>query len=483
MTSELDLMQRYMDAAPQPVLGDLANAWQVLEAAITEEVVGGQPSVVSHRGATLRRVTRAPLGRSVIAVAAAAVIVAVVLSVVGTPKSPPPTPSGGKMAWRLVSSTTSPFRSLPPGGQPNLQCVTDLVCYSPAGNDPDSVGFYRTSDAGEIWQQMAPIPLKSVNLGSQISCPQADTCAVAGSPTNPVAGQLTELAVTTDGGVHWNTWSVPLPSGIPNPFPGRFSCADGLHCVVNVGGNPAGPNAAPSTTPQYVGTFLSTSDGGKTWTQATSVPSAAAGSVWTMTCSADGSCVAVSALGGFPNSYIVGLSSHDWGRTWTAGPPSVYNSAPIMYASCPDTSHCMLVPLSGPSKAPFEIATTADAGQTWQVSGPPSGWQNMPTAVSCATGDDCWIAMSTYDTNSPAGAYSDPTIEATYDGGLTWSSIPLPSHQPPISDVLTLSCPPSGDGCMGIGNLEDHFVLPSGPPHQLSGPLVISNLPTAGPNH
>jgi photosystem II stability/assembly factor-like uncharacterized protein len=201
-----------------------------------------------------------------------------------------------------------------------------------------------------------------------------------------------------------------------------------------------------------------------------------------MNCREDGSCLAVSDLGGFPNSYIVGMSSHDGGLTWTAGPPSVFNSAAILYASCADSTHCMLVPLSGPAKTPFEIATTSDAGATWQVTGPPAGWQNMPTALSCATGDDCWIAMSTYDTSSRAGAYSDPTIEATYDGGHTWSSIPLPSHQPPISDVLTLSCPPSGDGCMGIGNLEDHFVLPPGPPHHLSGPLVISDLPPAGSN-
>jgi hypothetical protein len=200
-----------------------------------------------------------------------------------------------------------------------------------------------------------------------------------------------------------------------------------------------------------------------------------------MNCASDGSCLAVSALGRFPDAYIVGLRSEDWGMTWTAGPAAVYNDAAILYASCGDATHCMLVPLGGPSKAPYEIATTSDAGLTWQVTGPPAGWENMPTAVSCAHANDCWIAMSTYDVRSAAGAYSQPTIEATYDGGATWSSIPLPANKPPISDVLTLSCPPSGNGCMGIGNLQDHFVLPPGKPHPLSGPLVISNLPPAGP--
>jgi hypothetical protein len=112
----------------------------------------------------------------------------------------------------------------------------------------------------------------------------------------------------------------------------------------------------------------------------------------------------------------------------------------------------------------------------------------MPTAVSCATANDCWIAASTYDAQSPAGAYSQPVIEATSDGGTTWSSVALPVAQPPIADVLTLSCPPSGDGCMGIGNLSDHFQISTGntstsstPPPQ-SGPLVISNLPGSAQN-
>jgi len=88
--------------------------------------------------------------------------------------------------------------------------------------------------------------------------------------------------------------------------------------------------------------------------------------------------------------------------------------------------------------------------------------------------------MAYYSNSNPAGAYSMPVIEETRDGGASWSSIPLPKSKPPIADVLTLSCPPSGDGCMGIGNRQDHFVLPplkKGKPVPLSGPLVISNLP------
>jgi hypothetical protein len=114
------------------------------------------------------------------------------------------------------------------------------------------------------------------------------------------------------------------------------------------------------------------------------------------------------------------------------------------------------------------------------VSSPPAGWRNMPTAVSCANANDCWIAMSTYKSNSPAGVYSGAAIKTTNDDGTTWTSMTLPSATPPIGDVVTLSCPPSGDGCMGIANLEDHSLSPSGSTSvPFSSPLVISNLPAA----
>jgi hypothetical protein len=104
----------------------------------------------------------------------------------------------------------------------------------------------------------------------------------------------------------------------------------------------------------------------------------------------------------------------------------------------------------------------------------------MPTALSCTNADDCWIATSTYDAQNTADPYGQPVIEATGDGGATWSSDALPATTPPISDVVALSCPPSGDGCMGIGILQQSIVPPASGVQ--SGPLVISNLPGATEN-
>jgi photosystem II stability/assembly factor-like uncharacterized protein len=504
MTNELDLLRTYMDGAPTPAPDDLERSLSQLHAAMRGEAEDAGEDAGAHVSAASaansapapgpapdlwRRPVRWRAARHrtplTLVVAAAAVVAVVAFVVTAGPNRSPAgrAVSGdtGTLSWRLVDSTTSPFRSLPQGGQTDLQCVTDVVCYSP-GVKADEL--YRTTDGGESWQPTAPIPFASGGDGLQFSfsCPTAETCAIIGSAASgSPASELAEIIVTSDGGAHWRVSSIPEPTGIAGPYAGRFTCGNATHCLLSVSGSlpPATGGGATSTAAGRVGTFLTTSDGGSTWTQATSVPSTPAGAVWTMKCSATGSCLAVAALGEYSNTYVVALRSDDWGLTWVAGPPGAYNDAAILYASCGDATHCMLVPVVGQSKVPYEIVTTANAGLTWQVTGPPAGWQNMPTAVSCANGDDCWIAMSTYGTNSPAGSYSEPKIEATDDGGATWSSIALPTAKPPIADVLTLSCPPSGDGCMGIGNLRDHMLPRSGPPHPLSGPLVISNLPIA----
>jgi len=236
--------------------------------------------------------------------------------------------------------------------------------------------------------------------GFFLTCSGPTTCAaLSNSVLPPPHRHEAQLAITTDGGTTWNTAFVPLNAT-------KFACSDSEHCVV--GGD---------------GTFLSTSDGGATWTKA-SAP--AVGWPWNMTCQSDGSCLAVFLLTKTHPGEIEALSSTNWGVTWTAtAPMSPPSLGPIVYSSCPDATHCTLVSVGGPSTRPFEITTTDDAGASWHVSAPPAGWSNMPTAVACATGTDCWIAMSSYaGGNAP---YDDPVIESTTDGGATWTPSALPA--------------------------------------------------------
>ena len=150
--------------------------------------------------------------------------------------------------------------------------------------------------------QTAPLPPLIGGTGwstLSFSCPTVETCAIVEVPIGAVTGgTLAQFIFTTDGGANWAASAIPVPSGIPDPSASRFTCGDATHCVVSVTGSPAEASGTGSSPPpQRVGTFLSTADAGLTWTQATSVPSAPAGGVWTMNCGTDGSCVAVSALG------------------------------------------------------------------------------------------------------------------------------------------------------------------------------------------
>jgi photosystem II stability/assembly factor-like uncharacterized protein len=390
------------------------------------------------------RSMRAPLFTAAALAACAALVIGIVSVTTGSPRQNAPT------TWQLVSAVGSPFRSVHSTGQTQLQCVSDQICYS-HGYGAKPLSLFRTTDGGQHWSETA-VPLPGAT-GFQLSCSGPTTCAALGqSSTQP--DQLAELAITTDGGVAWKTEVVPLSSGASGAA--KFACADGQHCVIGVDA-----------------TFVSTSDGGATWTQA-SVPSVT-GQLWTVACQSDGSCLAVFVAGG-PGA-IEALTSTNWGDTWTAtAPMSPPSLGPILYHSCPDATHCMLVSVGGPSTSPFEIITTDDAGASWHVSGPPAGWSNMPTAVACATATDCWIAMSSYKGgNAP---HNDPVIESTTDGGATWAPSALPATTPPLAGVDSLSCSPTGDGCMGVGVGQDHVVArPSQFHHPLSQPLVISDLP------
>jgi len=212
--------------------------------------------------------------------------------------------------------------------------------------------------------------------------------------------------------------------------------------------------------------FAVTSDGGVQWT--TQPAPSVSGQPWTLTCDASGSCLEVLST----YDSLIAVSSATWGGSWQAQRPVTIEHAAIVHNGCSGT-HCMFV-LTGSS---YQIVTTSDGGLTWHVSGPPKGWLNMPTAVDCANGNDCWIAMSLYDSSNPDGAYSHPTIESTRNFGQSWAKISLPKTTPPIADVLALGCAPSGDGCLAVGNGRDHFVLPKNRHTPLSGPILLSSLP------
>lgn len=358
-------------------------------------------------------------------------------------------PPGTNQHMRLVVSASSPFRPVGPGPQaPVLQCVTASVCYAwdlgPHGN-----GMERTSDGGAAWRPIAAPPDgRSLVQDSTWSCPTAETCvAVAGSR---------QLAVTTDGGGHWRIASVPVPRGSSGAALDQVSCPTASKCVVHFADHGSGA-------------FLSTVNGGRTWTAAAAVPRGSPRNLWLLRCEPDGDCIGLYPTGTNADGGLAALRSADNGRTWTAYsvhlPPTE-----ILLLSCGDARHCMAVTADG-----ITMTTTADGGATWREAAAPSTWPGIATSLSCATGLDCFIAAA--DTTSGPAGYDRPVVEATYDGGSTWTTISLPMMgDSPLAIVFPLSCP-SPAGCVGAAATAQEFAG-----SQIGQREIISSFPAPGPS-
>jgi hypothetical protein len=312
-----------------------------------------------------------------------------------------------------------------------LDCVTASVCYawfiSSAAPEPSE----RTADGGAAWQPVASLPGgAALDDTAEPSCPTAEMCVAV------TEGQLT-LAMTTDGGSSWRLDQLPAPPGGPWGDIDQVSCATTQECVVHITGGRSG-------------TFLSTTDGGQTWTDATDVPGDAPQNLQLLRCDPGGQCVgAVSA--GLGTASVPGqgpgvkiMRSADHGLTWTASSTdnvpsqSVNDSGLGFLMSCGDARHCLYAAGSG-------VAVTSNGGTTWQQPATPAAWHGWTiSSVSCANDLDCSIALA------PALAKQVPVIEATSDG-MTWTPQPLPSSTDPVQYVSMLSCPSPG-GCIGLGS-------------------------------
>jgi photosystem II stability/assembly factor-like uncharacterized protein len=355
---------------------------------------------------------------------------------------------------RLVASVSTPFQSAGNGPQANsMVCVTASVCYVwNAGSEGQQAE--RTSDGGAIWRALAALPghrSLTVNAGPP-SCPTADVCVGA-------AGGRT-LAVTSDGGAHWRLESVPAPPGVPGAAIDEVSCASVLTCVVHIGG-----------------TFMSTVNGGRTWTGAAVMPRGAPGYLWYLRCDPDGRCIGLTPTGTSTNGGIVSMLSADNGRTWVVSGSHHTPPSDIFMVSCGDALHCMVLSDGGATM------TTSDGGFTWHQTAPvsTSPGTEIPLSVSCAAALDCFVSVSRLSaaTQSSAGpgSYEDATIEATRNGGATWTTIALPAvGATQLAEVYPVSCPNQA-GCVGVAATPQQ-ANDAGP--EGSQREIISSFPAAG---
>lgn len=382
-----------------------------------------------------RRIAGARTWVAVAVGAAAAVLLTVSVLPGGSPSGtvrPGTAPAASHQSMRLVDATSFPFRSVGSGPSSfELTCVTGQVCYA-QGQPGQAV--QRTSDGGVTWRPVAEPGAHLRLIVSGLSCPTTRICAGLAESwraRSQLSGTL-HLAVTRDGGARWHIESLPAPPGSTGAVIDQVSCGTALACVVHL-------------TDHGPGAFLSTADGGKSWTAASVVPAGAPRFLWYLHCQSDGRCIGLAPTGTTASGGITSIRSADHGRSWTVATSVRLPQTEIFLVSCGDALHCMSVAGDG------QIATTSDGGAIWRTSAAPVPSSDTITSVSCATGLDCVIAasnMASIDGNADLQTYQRAVIEATSDQGATWTPVSLPTvGGARLAIVFPLSCP-SQAGCI-----------------------------------
>ena len=230
----------------------------------------------------------------------------------GTPTHP--TIAGQRTGtWKLADDVLSgTWQQNTKGGPPPgvLSCPNTSICYTMSGRSASpnegapllSVSLYASTDAGVTWSAYS-MP-QGFTPTSPLACSGTSTSAAGGTDNGqPV------LVTTTDGG---HSFAIdPLPAGVGDLD--TLSCPSTEFCA----------GLAASSEYLQIGTtdatFLSTSDGGMTFTDS---PIIAGDSMQSLSCSSTVDCTAVGwddTLG--PNDLTTGVAARttDGGHTWAAG--------------------------------------------------------------------------------------------------------------------------------------------------------------------
>jgi hypothetical protein len=339
-----------------------------------------------------------------------------------------------------------------------LDCVSKSACFAVVYPQPGDalhdgqtfpgVLVAKTQDGGASWMRISSFP-RHWSPQPVMSCPTPSVCVLAVQPSAPHNNQLPARAIATtrDGGSSWAVHPLPLTAAPRYATVRRIDCFDDLHCLAYVSGQDGSG---------LFSAFLSTGDGGTSWSDLSDSPISSFWPVLTVRCEADGNCIAL-AMG---TSGGLTLRSSDLGSTWTQSSQSELRSSPIMISSCGDALHCVYSTDGG------GLAFTSNGGQSWSASDIPVRTGQMITAVDCVDGTVCFAAAA----QSSRGSYVNAVIYRSDDGGQIWKIFGAPARADgsSISTVTPISCP-TPKGCIAISQLAHS------PPHTGTKRVVISN--------
>ena len=367
----------------------------------------------------------------------------------GTPNHP--TTAGQRTgAWKLADDVLSgTWQQNTKGGPPPgvLSCPSTSACYTMSGQyaSPNegapllSASLYASTDAGVTWSAY-PMP-QGFAPTSPLACSETSSCAAGGTDNGqPV------LVSTTDGG---HSFAIdPLPAGVGHLD--TLSCPSTDFCA----------GLAASSEYLQIGatdaTFLSTSDGGKTFTDS---PIIAGDSMQSLACSSSVDCSAVGwndALGQHDLTAGVSARTTDGGQTWAAGTlPAGLGITYLSQLSCADALHCSVT-----GSIAIAVQNPPECAKLPQR----AGGTTFPTSVQSAAVQAISQVESRMATKAalkeaesgkgfscnPNGQSLVGDIASTADGGLSWTPDPLPADVPsPMFNGL--SCP-TDDQCWASGS-------------------------------
>lgn len=268
------------------------------------------------------------------------------------------------------------------------------------------------------------------SAGYGVVCPTATTCFLEESQASmpslrlrPIPGNappVTSVEVTQDGGAIWQQLSLPPGTGTST----GLDCIDANTCVA--GGYDSADDAV----------FLTTDDGGQSWTSLPGLPLASF-QFETVSCTTAASCIATGeaapTVGGLLTTYS--LTTTDGGEMWSyAELPAGFLPAA---AQCFASGSCIAVGAQiptppGPPAGAGEALYSTDAGATWTAVTVPDT-TGLVSALSCTDSDDC--IGTTFGVNATS------QLVVTADGGQTWSL--LAADGLPPSFLSGTTCPTS----------------------------------------
>jgi photosystem II stability/assembly factor-like uncharacterized protein len=337
------------------------------------------------------------------------------------------------------------------------------------GADSAALAAASTPNAADTWVALKGSELRDVDSDAPLACASALDCWAV----QQEEGQFEPRAIvaTTDGGASWTSQgnlegfeevtAITCGSDTLDCWIVGMDKYDGLVYATTNGGQswalqplPAGveqlngiscPTAddcvAVGGTAAFGGAIATTTDGGATWTLETT----AEGPLNAVSCSSAADCL---AAGGLEKSVI--LATTDGGTSWVedSNYPATNGFDSV---SCPTSLDCYVGGFIGPGAQddtePVVDATT-DGGETWSLQQVPGVGTLYVDSLSCPTSSDCM-------------ASNTESLIETADGGKTWTALNSATSPLAANFVRSVVCPTTSTcyGAGGTGNGDGNGVV------------------------